>query len=178
MDLKDIYLELGIDVHSLGCVMLEVDTLKVSDIVPEEELYFSESMQYAQGIISEWGLPHVTLIFGLMQSAQDLKVYVDSLLEGIDLSSVTIDHVETFDSTDGDIDYSVYVGIVDLSPELLEANANLRKLPHIDSFADYKAHITLFYAKRNDDLKDQLIGELNSRFAGKKVTTKGINYGD
>lgn len=177
-DLKDMYTELGVDLKALGCIMLEVNHLKVSDIVPEEELYFSDNMQYAQGIVSEWSLAHVTLLYGLMQSGKDLKQYVDLLLDGINLSKVTISHIETFDNVDNDTEYSVYVARVEVTPELAEANGNLRKLPHIDGFAEYKPHITLFYAKRNEDIKAQLLGELNGRFAGKKVSTKEINYGD
>lgn len=176
-DLLDMYAKLGVNTDQLGCIMLEVAALKVSDVVDEDELYFSPNMQYAQGIVSEWKLPHVTLLYGLMKSGQDWKAYVDMLLEGIDLSTVTIQSIATFDNVDGDTEYSVYVALVEVTPELKLANDNLRKLPHIDGFADYKPHITLFYAKRNDAVRDELVGVLNDRFAGNKLETKDINYG-
>ena len=175
-DLSEIYAKLGIDTHQLGCVMLEVDKLEVHDLVPEDELYFSENIEYAQGIVSEWGLPHVTLLYGFMQNAQDWKEHIDTLLEGVDLSNVIIESVDTFENMDEETPYSYYVAKVKPTEDLLAAHANLQKLPHIDSYPDYIPHITLFYAKRNDELKPQLLDELNERFAGKKIVTKELVY--
>ena len=177
MTITDMYLEMGIDYQALGCIMLETEPLKVSDLVDEDELYFSSSMKYAQGIVSEWGTPHVTLLYGLMENGQTYRKYVDILLKGINLSNITIDTIDTFDNVDGETEYSVYVAKVKITPELLVANGNLRKLPHIDGFADYQPHISLFYAKKNEEIKPQLLKTLNERFSGQIVNAKDINYG-
>lgn len=168
------YAELGIDTQNLGCVMLEVEKLKVSDIVPEDELYFSENIKYAQGIVSEWGLPHVTLLYGLMQPADLWEKHIDLLLEDIDLSNVFIEEIDTFDNMDGETPYSCYHAKVRVTEELKAANGNLRKLPHTDSYPDYVPHITLFYAKRNGELKEQLLDALDERFGEKQISAKGL----
>jgi 2'-5' RNA ligase len=176
-EIKDMYLEMGIDLNELGCIMLEVEKLTVSDVVPEEELYFSGSAKFAQGIVCEWKEPHVTLLFGLMQKGQTWRKYVDMLIEDIDLTKIKINEVITFDNVmDGD-EVSIYVGEVEPTEELIKANAELRRLSHIDTFVDYKPHITLFYAKRNDEIKQDLLNELNERFAGKSISTGGLDYG-
>lgn len=175
-ELKAMYLELGIDVNALGCIMLDTDVLKVSDIVPEDALYFSDNMKYAQGIVSEV-VPHVTLLFGLMQSGLDLKKYINMLLKDIVPKTVTIEEVTTFDNMDGDVPYSCYVAKVAVTEDLTLAHTQLQRLPHIDDYPTYQPHITLFYAKQDDTLKVELLDLLNERFWGKKVKVNGINFG-
>ncbi len=177
-DYKDVYTELGIKLDELGCIMLDTVPLKVSDLIEEDELYFRQSAGrfWINGIVSE-DVPHVTLLFGLMQSGQQWKPYVDKVLEGWSMSTVTIDRVDFFESPYDDEAYFCLVAHLKMTPEFIEANSRLRFLPHIDTYPEYRAHISLAYIKKDEQLRDKLLRELNGRFAGKQVQTKDLNYG-
>lgn len=179
IDTGDVYNELGIIKDTLGCIMMETESLKISDLVEEDDLYFSQDSGkfWINGIVSEWGTPHITLLWGLMQSGNSWKSYVDQVLEGWTMGDVTIDEVGYFESNHENEPYYCLIAHLELTDKLIEANFRLRHLPHIDNFLDYKPHITLVYIKKDADLRDTLITKLNERFAGKKIKTKELNYG-
>ncbi len=175
-----VYEQLGINVGDLGCIMLNTEPLKVSDIVPEEALYFANDKvnhKYVDGIVSE-DKPHVTLLFGLMESGPTWKKQIDEVLEGWALKTVEVSNVSFFESNYDDEQYYCLVAELTLTPKLVEGNSRLRLLPHIDTFPEYKAHITLAYIKQDATLRDELLYALNNRFAGAQVKVTGLNYGD
>src|SRR3712207_8228254 len=66
-----LFRSLGIDLSKLGCIMLDTEPIKVSDIIPENSLYYAdpEKLKWVQGVVSE-KVPHVTLLYGLMRSEE------------------------------------------------------------------------------------------------------------
>jgi len=186
-DYKYLFQDLGIDTGKLGCIMLDVEKIPVTDVIPEKELWFKEDEpeSHTQGAVSE-NEPHVTLLYGLMRSGLELKKHVNTLL-GLDEDDfdesdaipeyVTIEKVDFFYSKDPADPYITIIALVKISPELSEANGRLRMLPHIDTFASYKPHITLAYVKYSSDWK-AYIETLNTSLAGTSVSVTGLNYGD
>lgn len=175
-----VYEELGINVSDLGCIMLRTAALEVSDIIPEDALYYAndqENHKYVAGIVSETKA-HCTLLYGLMQSGQTWKQQVDEVSAGWGITTVDIDSCIAFTSSDDDEKYYCLVAELALTEKLLEGNSRLRMLPHIDTFPTYKAHITLAYIKQDDTLRDKLLYALNNKFAGTQVKTLDIDYGD
>jgi 2'-5' RNA ligase len=177
-ELNDIYQRMGINLDGLGCIMLKVEPLKVSDLIAEEDLYYSSDPNkfWLKGIVSE-SVPHCTLLFGLMESGGAWKEYVDGVLDGWNPGTVTVDHVGFFETAYDSEPYYCLIAHLVVTPELLDGNARLRHLPHIDTFPEYKAHVTLAYIKNDEQLRDDLLYALNNRFVGKKLTTKGVDYG-
>jgi hypothetical protein len=179
-DIKNVYDKMGIVVQDLGCVMLDVSPIKVSDVVPEDDLFQfdPDAPDYLKGYVSEQ-TAHVTLLYGFMESAQTYQPYIDELLHGLPLNSVKIDEVSFFPGkTPDDVSYYVLIAKVEVTDELKEANARMKMLPHIDTFPDYKPHITLAYIKGNDALRDKHISALNERLAGQPIAAIGLDYGD
>lgn len=173
----DVFKQLGIDLGNLGCIMLDTGPLKVSDLIKPEDLYKSDKHKYIDGVVSET-VPHVTLLYGLMRSGPELQLHIDQVLEGWELKAVTVAGVSYFESREADESYYCIIAKLKVTPELLDGNARLKFLPHIDGFPTYQPHITLAYIKHDETVRDELIYALNERFAGKLVNVQGINYGD
>lgn len=178
VDMNAIYDKMGIQLDRLGCIMMDTEPLKISDVVNEEDLYFRANKErfWIDGIVSEKA-PHVTLLFGLMQSGNDYREYVDAVLEDWKLPRVEVDHIDFFGSPYEDEPYYCLIAKLVVTDQLKEANSRLRKLPHIDTYPDYTPHITLAYIKKDNELLDDLLYVLDDRFRGKKVKTIGLNYG-
>ncbi len=176
-DLTDVYAQLGIAQDSLGCIMLKVEPLKVDDILSEDDLYRTgdPNKYWLNGIVSQ-DFAHCTLLFGLMESGQAWKSYVDKALEGWSLDSVTVDEVSFFESAYMEEKYFCLVAKLVISTELADGNLRLRHLPHIDTF-NFTPHVTLAYIKNDPEVRDAAIYALNNRFLGKKLSTKGLDYG-
>lgn len=150
MTIEEIYNELGVQEDKSGCVMIDTEPLEVGDMLSEDDLYYAKEKDrfWINGIVSDKNC-HVTLLFGLMESGNDWKRYVDALLEEIlPIKEVEIDHVSYFDSPYEDEPYYVLIAKLVVSDELLAANGMLRKLPHIDRFSTYSPHLSLAYIKK------------------------------
>lgn len=173
-----VYQELGIDTNNLGCIMLNTEPLQVSDVLSPSELYYAnnDDHKYVNGIVSET-VPHVTVLYGLMQNGLQWKDAVDTILDGWLPASVQVAQVISFDSNYEDEQYYCLAAELELTDELVEGNSRLRMLPHIDTFPAYRAHITLAYIKQDEDVKNEALYALNERFAGKPIKVLGLNYG-
>lgn len=171
----EVYENLGIDVGALGCIMVDTKPIVVSDVIDENDYYYSTDQKWVQGNVSE-NVPHCTLLFGLMQSGHAMKKHVNAVLKEWTLKSVKIDKISFFYSSDKG-DYITIVALLDVTDELREGNARLRLLPHVDTFAEYHPHITLAYVK-SDSNWQSYVDELNRKYAGFSVDTVGLNYGD
>ena len=101
-----------------------------------------------------------------------MRKHVDTVLDGWELGSVQITNVTAFA---GNPDYTPLVAEVS-TEGLDEANARLRFLPHIDTFPDYRPHITLAYLKPDADVA-AYVDTLNRRLALMQVPVTGLNYG-
>lgn len=178
---EQVYQELGIEFDNLGCVMLDVEPIKVSDVISEDELYYSPDPvggKYTQGIVSET-LAHVTLLFGLMESGVKWKPQVDELLDGWNVPSVEIESVSHFPSANPGVEpYYCIVAKLKVTPGLLDGHERLENLPHISSFGDeYIPHITLAYIKQNDAVLYDVQNALGFRLVGMSIRVLGTNYG-
>lgn len=173
-DYPTVYEDLGIDTGNLGCVMIATDPLVISDIIDEEDYYYSTEHKYINGNVSE-DVPHVTLLYGLMRSGPELKKHIASVLAGWSYPDILIDSVGFFYGSNSE--YVTIIAFVNVTDQLLEGHQRLSLLPHINTFGSYKAHITLAYVKTSSDFQGY-VDQLNERFANKTITAKGIDIGD
>jgi 2'-5' RNA ligase len=177
---KDVYQNLGLRLEDLGCIMLEVEpTIELIRI--GEKLKANKCLYYAKDKKLFWvegfvgNKPHVTLLYGLLGVGEDLKPYVDTVLNGWDLKEVEVEKIGFFESPYPEENYKCIVAHVKVTPKLQEGHDRLQFLPHINTFPGYKAHFTLAYVK-NEDAGIDVIKEF-SALEGKKFSTKGLNYG-
>jgi 2'-5' RNA ligase len=173
-----VYVDLGIDPGKLGCLMLDVEPIQVSNLILYDDLYMAdpEEHPHMQGIICE-GEPHVTLLYGFMRSAMELKKHIDAVLSGWAPESPTIASIDVFPSNDPGENYVTLIAKLEVTPNLVEANARLKLLPHLDTFASYSPHITLCYLNGSSDYQGY-IQKLNHAFQGKTIKALDLNYGD
>lgn len=176
--LANIYKQLGIDGGNRGCIMLDTEPLLVSDVIPAEELYVSSEHKYVNGVVSET-VPHVTLLYGLMQTGKELQPHIDELFTAAKLSveTVTVDSVDYFESAYDEEYYCIVAKLV-VTEELTKGHGLLRNFYHINRFTLYQPHITLAYIKKKANVRDYVIATLNDRFKGQEVKVVGLNYGD
>lgn len=178
--------ELGIDVGSLGCIMLDVEApTRVGDILPASWAYSSTNpkLEHVNGIQTDH---HVTLLYGLLPQVR--RHHVDEVLEGwtgLDVS-VKTDVLDVFDSPMADEPYSCIVARQSwgAGDEILEAHQRLSLLPHINTHPQFKAHVTLAYVRRERaaDALAELARALDPEAATiDRVTARfrpsGLNYG-
>lgn len=173
-DYPDLYSDMDIDVDDLGCIMLDLEPMEVLSHMPqssENDLF--ENPKWDQGSVPAETVPHVTLLYGLLENGNKWKNKVDQLLDGWNLDSVKIDHVDFFDTPDS---YAV-IAHLEKTPELVDGHERLTLLPHINTFSEYLPHMTLAYVKKEADV-NVWVDTLNKVYAGKTVDAAGINYGD
>ncbi len=180
---KSVYEDLGYDVGKLGCIMLDIDPedleSRVNDLLKPEEVYISpDATDHTNGIVA--GNPHVTLLYGLLRSGPEMKKHVLQVLDDGNAcpATVRIDGVGYFDSHDVAKPYYSIVAHLVITPELLECNNRLKFLPHINTFTDYKAHMTLVYIKDDEAVRDQVLKSLSMILDGRVLPTKELNFGD
>jgi len=178
-ELASIYTSLGIRLDSLGCIMLDVSNDIIPDFPSWDDLYVSPDPVkfWINGFVAN-ETPHVTVLYGLMQSGNNWKKYVNDIIRGWNISSVTIKEVGYFNSPYPDEPYYCIIAHLDISPELQAMHDRLRVLPHVDTNPGFKAHITIAYIKNDPLVRDNVIGYYNSRLAGKELDVLGLNYGD
>lgn len=175
---REMYAEMGINIDKLGCIMLDVDGGSIES-PPEQDLYFTINPDrfWIKGFVAGH-TPHVTLLYGLMESGNTKwKWEVDKVLEGWEMKLLSIAHVGYFDSPYPDEPYYCIVAHLLITPELLEGHKRLEFLPHINTFPDYKAHITLCYIKKDEAKRDALIRHYNETLTGKTLPVIQLNYG-
>lgn len=184
---SDVYKWLGINLSSLGCIMLDLEPSPtpqmfcqdgVTDYVYSLDLYKSpdEKKFWIDGYV---GLKtaHITLLYGLLQSGLNYKKHVREVLSGWSLDEVEIDHFGYFESPYPDEPYYCIVAHIKPTPQLIEGHERLEFLPHINTFTGYKPHSTIAYIKKNEEQRDWFIKDLNNAFAGKKINVIGLNFG-
>lgn len=176
-----VYEDLGIDLSLLGCIMLNVNTVPLSEAVQQvisgDDLYYANSpkAKYVDGDVTN--LAHVTLLYGLMRTGPEMKKHVDRVLEYKYPSTVTIEDVDFFESNNPEFEYYAIIAHVKRTDEILNAHARLTFLPHIMTFPEYRPHVTLAYIRKDETLRDDYILALNGRLAGRELLAAGLNYG-
>lgn len=177
------YKDLGINVPDLGCVMLDVAEMPTDpylDQMKERDVFYSSDKPerfWIKGYVAG-KTPHVTLLYGLMEQGSKWKKQIDAVLKGWNIKDVEIDHIGFFPSHYKDDPYYCIVGHVKISPELQDGHDRLQLLPHINTFPGYKAHLTLAYVKKDEEIRDWVITNFESWLPGKALPiAKGVNYG-
>lgn len=178
-DYPQVYERIGMRLGHFGCIMLDVEPVAVSELLGTDEWFYRsdrDELRYVRGPVAE-GTAHCTLLYGLTPDGYagiDQRESVDELLDGLDLTSVEVDHVGYFPGQMGE-PYSCVIAHLRITDELREANRRLRFLPHIDSFVDYRAHVTLAYV--HEQYTDRAVEVLDAALRGKGLRAIGINYG-
>lgn len=184
-DYPQIYQRIGMELGHFGCIMLDVEPVGVTGILNaaypdgDHDWYYrsdDDALRYVRGPVAET-VAHCTLLYGLTpddNAGRNQKRSVDELLDGLDLSSVTVDYVSFFPGQKGE-PYTCVVAHLNITDDLREANRRLRFLPHVDSFVDYKAHVTLAYVHERHT--ERAVSALDAALTGKTLTASGVNYG-
>lgn len=166
--------DMGINPAGLGCVMLDVEKIDASSVVPADWAYTSTNPErfWIKGL--EAG-DHITLLYGLLSNANTIRAAVDEVLDGWAPDLLSIESVGSFPSTFDDEPYACIIGHVSVTPALLDAHARLSLLPHIDTHPEYRPHLTLGYVHR--DHEQEAIREFDSHVVGEALRPMGLNYG-
>lgn len=171
--------QLGINVNKLGCVMLDVEPVDLTGF-PTQWEYFARNPEHRWITGAQRAdVQHITLLYGLLQNANVIKPQVDLVLEGWNPGWLGIGYTEVFESNYDDEEYSCIVGRIGYPGEqpvtLLDAHIRLSTLPHIDTFWDYKPHVTLAYVHKQ--YTDEAMNWLQKRVSVGSLTPIGLNYG-
>lgn len=172
-DYPDLYKDIDIDEDDLGCIMLDLAPMEVMKHVEGMEDDLFENPKFDQGSVPAETTPHVTLLYGLLENGNKWKNKVDLLLKDWKLKSVKIDHVDFFETSDS---YAI-VAHLEKTPELVDGHERLTLLPHVNTFSEYKPHMTLAYVSLDADPK-KWVNKLAKIYNGKTIKAFGINYGD
>lgn len=175
-DYPEMYAELGIDTARLGCIMLDVKPLFDLNMLREEWGYTDPELPFVNGFEPILEKPHVTLLYGLLESGQTWRKHVDEVLADWDQpETIGAWHVDWF-SAPG-LPYKPVVFSIDAEARgtLRDANSRLQLLPHINTFPEYKPHITIGYVKNEhvDDVLDAVYGYPEDF----EFEVVGLNYG-
>lgn len=166
----DIYSDLGINLEKLGCVMLNIQPLKLPWLEFDKWKFYKSSKKecfWIDGYVGD--KPHMTILYGLLEEAKNYKKHIDELLKDWEIDDVIVDRVGFFESPYPDDPYYCIVAHIKVTPKVLEGNQRLEMLPHINTFAGYKPHITIAYVEMDEKMRDKLIHALNMGLAGKSL---------
>lgn len=176
--IPDVYASIGINVNKLGCIMLDTHRIKVTDMVldGQHDLYEAADPEHywIRGAVAEHGA-HVTLLYGLLASGLTWKAQIDAVLDGWSIDSVTIEDIGIFESPIESEPYDCVIAHIKLTPNLLEGHARLELLPHINTFLEYRPHISLAYVKKGEGAK--WVKALTESLVGRQIAVTKLNYG-
>lgn len=182
---KEIYEMLGYNLSKLGCLMLDTDPVitnyyqimqdGITAYFPEYKAKNKERF-WIDGYVGD-KTPHLTLFYGFLQEAGCYKWHIEKLLHGTNIENVKIEDVSFFESPYEDEPYYCIVAKVEKTPELLEAHNKMTLLPNIQTFPDYKPHITIAYIIKDEAIRDDFIKHLKKELIGKTLKVIGLNYG-
>jgi hypothetical protein len=169
-DFEDIYKDLGINLNTLGCIMLDVEGVDSSDLIEDEDLYYTKNKErfWINGRV---GGSHVTLRYGLLPGVK--RKHVDAVLSNLTLpTSIEVNEkLYTFPSPYRDDRYECIVAHVK-SPEVFAFNSELGLLPNVNTFTQYLPHVTVAYVR--EGWYNENVGRVLTKTV-LKVT--GLNYG-
>lgn len=173
------YNELGVDLATLGCVMLDVELPSyVSAVIEPEWSYTSANpkLRHVAGVPSDH---HVTLKFGLMRNAHAWKAAIDEVLSGWQIPDVLhVTEIASFASPLPDAEPYRCIIMKPWAGALFDAHQRLSLLPHIDTHASYVPHITLGYVQEQHAAR--AIERLDHLCLEQQLSCKvlGMNYGE
>jgi 2'-5' RNA ligase len=107
--------------------------------------------------------PHITILYGLNHNDPSEVLYI---LKKFEPFVVKLGKITKFEN---DLD----IIKIDVSGEgLFDLNKALKKLPHTETYQDYKPHITLSYCQKNTKIPD------SHHFLNKSFIAKNIYFSD
>lgn len=176
---KEVYEGLGLNLSTLGCVMLDVEPLKNMYSFGREidgvALYYAKdkSRFWINGWVVD-KLAHVTLLYGLIQTAKNYEKHIAQVMSGWECPEVEVEDIGFFPSPYPDEPYYCIVAHIKADEKLLEGHQRLQFLPHVDTFAGYKIHMTICYlaAELGEKYRDEMIEQFKTMWVGKKLKTK------
>lgn len=182
----EVYQQLGYNLDTLGCIMLDVESFDITKHVPggEADLYThpDPAKFWFKGAVGEQNA-HISLLYGLLENGNTWRKQVDTVLAGWIPPLIEIEQISFFEGSLPGEDYSVIIGKVKVSDELLEGHHRLQLLPHIDTFAGYTPHVTLAYIKNGPsgvewakDAREKWVMSLAGKLP-RALEVTGINYG-
>lgn len=140
-EFEGLHKDLGIKTSSLGCLMLNTEN-PLSGLMPEEGQYVSENPElwWIKGLLKDW---HVTVRYGFLDGVK--RAHVERVIADLKKPDELIP--ETFDifpSTYPEENYECVVLRVG-SLYLENLHKQLSVLPNVETFPEYKPHITIGY---------------------------------
>ena len=177
---QNIYDEIGIDLSSLGCVMLDVDAPNVNDLFENARPYVSKDPKrfWINGINDDH---HITVRYGLLNSVR--QEHVLQVLKDVQFpEKVFGSHLEVFQSPYPDESYECIVLRIHTDPgiafvnDLLAMREALGFLPNVNTFPGYKAHVTLGYVHKGWSTQEDGMNE-DSRHPSLFVNSSPIALG-
>lgn len=180
--------DMGIVPGQLGAVMLDVEPVDVSHILEPgwDFITADPALPYITKFQQEGGPAHITLKYGLLKPAYAIRWAIDEVLDGWEWGEVTANGATLFPGARRDADtgegYKTLVLRIARTPELMDGNARLSFLPHIDTFPEYKPHLTLAYLK--EEFADEALARVRSElfedpgFPSLELKPVELNYGD
>jgi 2'-5' RNA ligase len=184
-DYKEVYEMLGYNLSKLGCLMLDTEPIKTEywelmqdGITAMFPGYYAKNKErfWIDGYVAD-KTPHLTLFYGFLQEAGCFKLHIEKLLGDSKVETVKIEDVSFFESPYQDEPYYCIVAKVEKTPELLDAHNKMTLLPNIQTFPDYKPHITIAYIIKDETTRDTFIAHLKKELIGKELKITGLNFG-
>lgn len=173
-DIPDLYDGTGVDPSETGIVLLRTEKIPVLQFIKdnEDDIYYGDEDDSHFGVPAEEE-PHLTLLQGFLENANNWKDKVDKCLDGWKMPTIIIEEVSYFERDD----YVAIVGLVKKTDELIDGHERLTLLPHISEFSEYLPHVTLVYIKKGTST-NKWVKPLAKKYNGQKVAVKGLDYGD
>lgn len=169
-DYEGVYKDLGINLNTLGCIMLDVEGIDSTTVIEDKDLYNTDNPErfWIRGRIDQ---SHITLRYGLLPSVQ--KKHVDAVLRELPIpDTIKVDEeLQMFPSPYKDDAYECIVAYV-TSPEVFAFNNQLSLLPNVNTFTDYQPHVTVAYVREGwyNEHKGAVLTQTT-------LSTIGLNYG-
>lgn len=193
-DFKEVYKGLGLNLSTLGCVMLDVEPVEIPTYIIQRyddgsqvnyDTWIKEKLYFAKDKTRFWidgwtadKVAHITLLYGLLETAKNYEWHIEQLMKDWSLDHVEIENVGYFESPYEDEPYYCIIGHIKMTDELLEGHQRLEFLPHVNTFAGYKPHMTIAYIQKDEAFRDDFISEMNKVFKDKKLSiSKNLNLG-
>lgn len=179
--LEPIYKKLGIDIKKCFCTMMNVEWSDQQKKVWESmftdawaEPYESKDKSWIKWLVYE-NHPHITILYGSLDGVT--PDMVKTALSWWEPEGLTISEISYFDSPDGEPYYCI-IAKVEVTENLCDARSRLELLPHINTFPDYKAHITLWYIKKDQKALSNIlwINKKRTSVAPFTATPTGVVY--
>lgn len=172
-EFKKVTDSLGIFPDELGVVMLDFEAIEDPGFLKEWFYYSSDAETWwTKGWVG--GMAHLTLKYGFLKPASELKTEIDILLNGLPLPFVDVASVTHF-QTPGAPYAAIVLKLAD-DENLLEFHRRLSYLPHVDTFTPWVPHVTLAYVHPDNAIDAEEL--VNQFMLGRRLIPRALNLGE